>query len=184
MDNIKPLEIWKKSHWMFSLYIQGLIICFSRLETHIKAGDINGAGIELETAAQLMLSSAAAMQMAGSFGKQTYNESIRKMMMPPHVKSENFSGLMHWDHAYLMTILKKLRPMYSNLPDSLQPQYDRFISAYKVICTSHKAICEQFGGAESGSLRSSSYTAIDMLDKFEQQRLRLIDPRKCSSESL
>jgi hypothetical protein len=176
MTNVEAREIWKKSHWMFSIYTQCLIICLSRFEKEIEFGNINNAGIELETAAELMLASARAMELAGSFSQQVFREQVRPTMMPPNVKSEDFSALMHWDHAYLMTLLKKIQPLYKTLPVSLQPQHNKFISAYKVVCASHKNVCQKFGGGEAGSLRAPEHTAVHMLDKFEQNRLRLIDP--------
>jgi hypothetical protein len=176
MTNVQAMEIWKKSHWAFSVYIQCLIICLRRFEMEIKLGNIDEAGIELETAADLMLASAAAMELAGSFNRQMFEDKIRPMMMPPNVQSEDFSGLMHWDHTYLMTVLKKIQPLYKALPASLQPQHNKFISAYKVVCASHKSVCQKFGGDEVGSLRAPQHTAVDMLDKFQQNRLRLIDP--------
>jgi hypothetical protein len=176
MTNVEAIEIWKKSHWTFSVYIQCLIICLGRFQMEIEDGNINAAGIELETAAELMLASAAAMELAGIFTRQIFEENIRPMMMPPNVISEDFSGLMHWDHTYLMTVLKKIQPLYKALPAALQPQHNKFISAYKVVCASHKAVCQKFGGEEAGSLRAPQHTAVDMLDKFQQNRLRLMDP--------
>lgn len=176
MTDVETLEIWKKSHWMFSVYIQCLIICLRRFEMELKAENISKAGIELETAAELMLASATAMELAGSFSRQGYEDEVRPRMMPPNVKSEDFSGIMHWDHAHLITVLKHLQPLYKTLPAALQTQHDKFISAYKVVCASHKAVCQKFGGSETGSLRSPQYTAVGMLDKFERNRLRIIDP--------
>jgi len=176
MTNVEAIEIWKKSHWIFSVYTQCLIICLRRFEREIECGNINNAGIELETAAELMHASAIAMELAGSFSQQVFQDQVRPMMMPPNVKSEDFSALMHWDHAHLMTVLKTIQPLYKTLPVSLQPQHNKFISAYKVVCASHKTVCEKFGGSEAGSLRAPEHTAVDMLDKFERNRLRLIDP--------
>jgi NOL1/NOP2/fmu family ribosome biogenesis protein len=147
MTNVEAMEIWKKSHWMFSIYTQCLIICLSRLEKEIELGNINNAGIELETAAELMLASARAMEVAGSFSQQVFQDMVRPTMMPPNVKSEDFSALMHWDHAYLMILLKRMQPLYKTLPVCLQPQQNKFISAYKVVCASHKTVCQKFGGA-------------------------------------
>lgn len=176
MTNIEPMEIWQKYHWIFSVYIQSLIICLQRFKKEIESENLNEAGIELETAAELMIASAAAMKEAGSFTRQIYEDKIRPMMTPPNVKSENFSGLMHWDHAHLTTILRKIQPLYKTLPDSLQIQHDKFISAYAILSDSHKNVCQKFGGDEMGSLRELNHTAIDMLNKFERNRLRLINP--------
>lgn len=68
MTNVDSLEIWKKSHWMFSVLIQCLIICLRRFEMALKVENIKEAGIELETAAELMLASAIAMEL-GKFSQ-------------------------------------------------------------------------------------------------------------------
>lgn len=175
-NNVEPLDIWKKSHWLFSVYIQCLIVCLRRFQAELEVGNIKNAGIELETAAELMLASGAAMKLAGSFSRQSFESEVRPKMMPPNVKSDDFSGLMHCDHAHLVTLCKKIQTLYKTLPASLQPQHEKFILAYKVLFASHKGVCEKFGGGEMGSLRSPESTAVDMLEKFERSRLRLIDP--------
>lgn len=182
MTDIEPMKLWQKHHWVFSVYIQGLIICLRRFATQIESGNLNEAGIELETAANLMLASATAMKLAGNFTRQMYEDRVRPMMIPPSVKSEQFSGLMHWDHAHLITVLKKIQPLYKTLPASLQSQHHKFIAAYKILSASHMAVCQKFGGGEIGSLRERKHTAIDMLNKFERNRLRLIDPNSQLSE--
>lgn len=187
MSNIEAMEIWQKYHWIFSVYIQNLIICLKRFQIQIESENLNDARIELETASELMIASAAAMKEAGSFARQMYEDEIRPMMAPPNVKSEKFSGLMHWDHAYFITVLKQLKPIYKTLPASLEPQHKKFVLAYKILSDSHKGICSKFGGNEVESLREvnhaslNNHTAIDMLNKFEQNRLRLIDPITHSS---
>ena len=180
MSDVEPIEIWKKSHWIFFIYIQCLIITLCRFENELRGGNVKDAGIELETAAELMLASAAAMELAGSFTRQQYEDKIRPIMMPPHVKAEDFSGLMSWEHAYLISIWKKIQPLYKTMPVTLQPQHNKFISAYKILSASHKAVCERFGGGETGSLRLPKHTAVDLLNKFEQNRLQLISSSRQS----
>jgi hypothetical protein len=174
MNKVNPLEIWKKSHWIFSAYIQSLIICLLRLEMELNAGNLTNVAIEMETATELILGSAAAMELAAYFNKQQYETEVRPLMTPPHVKSEEFSGLMHWDHAYLIAVLKRIQPLYKTLPASLKNHHEKFMGAYKILFNSHKGICQKFGGNEQGSLRSTEHTAIDVLDKFERNRLRLV----------
>lgn len=174
MSDIDALQIWKKSHWVFSVYIQALIICLLRFEISLQTSNFTAANTELETATDLILASAAIMELAGSFSKYQYNQEVRLQMTPPHVQSDNFSGIMHWDHAYLVNILKRLSPVFKDLPSEIRPQQEKFMLAYKTLFTSHKEVCQKFGGDESGSLRSQGHTALDILSKFEKNRLRLI----------
>lgn len=178
MTDIEPLQIWKKSHWIFSVYIQSLIICLLRFENYIKVSNLAEAKIELETATNLILASAGAMRIAGNFSQQEYTQRVRPQMIPPHVKANDFSGIMHWDHAYLVNLLKNLSPIFKDLPPELKLQQEKFIYAYQIVFATHKEVCQKFGGNESGSLRSQGYTAIDVLSKFEQNRLRLITAKK------
>lgn len=175
MTNLDPLQIWKGFHWSFFVNIQGLILTLRRFEIALIANNLPNAQVELETATILILASSAAMELAGSFSKQEY-EQVRKTMSPPHVQSNDFSGLMSWEHASLVKVWQILHPVFQTLPATLQPQHDQFISAYLTLATAHKAVCQKFGGGETGSLRSDKSTAVDTLDKFGQNRWRLIDP--------
>lgn len=174
MNKIKPQLIWKGFHWSFFINIQGLIICLGRFEMFLTRGELVKAQVELETAADLMLASSATMKLAGSFSRQEYENQVRPAMTPPHVKSPSFSGLMSWEHASLIQIWKKLSPVFEELPIALKPQHERFVAAYLKLVTAHKAVCEKFGGAEAGSLRFSKSRAVDTIDKFGQNRWRLI----------
>ncbi len=109
-------EIWKGFHWSFFVNVQALIICLRRFESSLLLGDITTARTELETATDLMLASGASMQLAGSFSKQEYDSHIRPKMSPPYVQSDNFSGLMSWEHATLMQLWKRLSPTFKNIP--------------------------------------------------------------------
>ncbi|MGI2905666.1 siderophore biosynthesis protein [Tolypothrix sp. VBCCA 56010] len=142
----------------------------------IETGNLDDAVIELKTATELIIASAKAMEVTGSLTKQQYEEQIRPMMIPPHLKSDNFSGIMLWDRAYLISILKKMSLVFKTLPASLQSQHEEFISALMVLFTAHKAICQKFVGDDSGSLRNSKFLAVNILNKFEQNRLQLISP--------
>ena len=174
MTQINPLITWKGFHWSFFINVQGLIISMSRFEQLITLANIELAKIELRTAANLMLASAASMELAGDFSREEYENYIRPTMMAPKVQSDDFSGLMFWDHAYLMIIWKKIQPRFKNMPPALQVEQEEFISAYMVLSKSHKKVCSKFGGNDLGSLRSSSKTAIQSLEKFEQSRKKLI----------
>ena len=174
MKKIKPEIIWKGFHWSFFINVQGLIISMLRFEKLMNIENIQLAGIELKTATNLMLAAAASMELAGDFSRQEYEQHIRPTMMPPKVQSDDFSGLMFWDHAYLMKIWKKIQPRFKNMPLALKSEQDEFVLAYMALCKSHKKVCSKFGGNEVGSIRSQNTTAIETLEKFEQNRIKSI----------
>ncbi len=181
MNQPNSHQIWQGFHWSFFVNIQGLTICLTRFENHLKSGNISQAQIELKTATDLMLASGSAMSLAGSFSRAEYEQQIRPTMTPPNVLSTDFSGLMSWDHAWLMQIWKRLRPHFEQLPTALQPQHKRFVQAYFELATAHKAVCEKFGGEESGSLRFDRGNALKTLDKFALSRWQQIDPHHTTS---
>ena len=178
MTQENSYQIWKGFHWSFFVNIQGLIICLSRFENALTSGNLSQAQIELKTATDLMLASGAAMSLAGSFSRDEYEEYIRPTMAPPHVQSADFSGLMSWDHAWLMQIWKRLRPYFKQLPAPLEPEHERFVQAYFELATAHKAVCEKFGGEETGSLRFDRGNALKTLDKFALTRSQQLDPAR------
>jgi hypothetical protein len=125
-----------------------------------------------------MLASGAAMELAGSFSRQAYEQQVRPSMMPPAVQADNFSGLMSWEHAVLMQIWKRLRSVFQSLPPQLEAQHQQFIDAYFALVTAHKAVCQKFGGDAAGSIRFEAGNAIDTLDKFAQIRWQALDPNR------
>ncbi|MEO1800671.1 MAG: siderophore biosynthesis protein [Cyanobacteria bacterium J06629_2] len=174
--SIDPQTIWQGFHWSFFINIQGLIVCLRRFEMFMARNDFAQAEIELQTATELMLASSASMILAGSFSQQEYETQVRAMMMPPHVESANFSGLMSWEHSALVQVWKRLRPILASLPEVLKPEHHRFVDAYAHLANSHRSVCEKFGGDRSGSLRCKDNTALDTLDKFTSRRQLLINP--------
>ncbi|MEL7038320.1 MAG: siderophore biosynthesis protein [Cyanobacteria bacterium J06592_8] len=182
MNKENSYQVWQGFHWSFFVNIQGLIICLSRFENYLNSENFDRAETELKTATDLMLASGAAMALAGSFSHDEYEQYIRPMMAPPHVKSADFSGLMSWDHACLMKLWKRLRPRFKSLPSTLKSQHEQFIQAYIELATAHKAVCEKFGGEETGSLRFDRGNAIKTLDKFSLRRLEMIAPEQQSKK--
>ncbi|MEM9272770.1 MAG: siderophore biosynthesis protein [Cyanobacteria bacterium P01_F01_bin.143] len=175
----KKLEqLWIGFHWLFFVDVQGLIICLLRFENQLEANNLIEAEVELATATKLMLASGSAMELAGSFSREEYEQQVRPTMMPPQVRSENFSGLMSWDHALLMKIWKRLSPVFKTLPTELHAQHREFVAAYLTLANSHTAVCDQFGGSEKGSLRCSKSSAVSRLELFGKNRLKLIDPKR------
>jgi hypothetical protein len=174
-DCISANEIWKKFHHVFFSDIQALIICLKRFHQAMQIDDILQAREELLTASNLLRASGAAMTLAGSFTRQGYEADVRLTMMPPNVQSDNFSGLMSYDHAVLMSVWKQLTPHFRTLPLVLESAHLEFVAAYQELATGHRQVCEKFGGGDNKSLRSTN-TALDTLDKFAQSRLQTIDP--------
>jgi hypothetical protein len=176
-------QLWSGFHWLFFVDVQGLIICLLRFERQLTAGNFSKAEVELGTATKLMLASGAAMELAGSFSRKEYEQQIRPMMMPPQVRSENFSGLMSWDHALLIKIWKRLSPVFGTLPVELNAQYEHFVAAYITLSDAHTAVCDRFGGNEKGSLRCNKTSAVSKLENFADNRLKLLDPNHRVSDS-
>ena len=151
-------------------------MCLRRFEAAIALNDIPSAQVELDTATTLMLASGASMELAGSFSTQDYESVVRPSMTPPHVQSDNFSGLMSWEHAVLVQLWKRLSPTFAALPPALHPHHDRFVAAYAELARSHKVVCKKFGGDEGGSIRFERSTATDTLEQFGRVRTQTLDP--------
>lgn len=176
MLKLTPQEIWQGFHWSFFINIQGLIICLRRFDLELIDGNLQQARIELKTATKLMLASGASMELAGSLSPELYEAEIRPSMMPPHVKSHDFSGLMSWEHSVLIKVWKQLRPHFANLPTELKAEHQAFVDAYLYLAKSHRAVCQKFGGEEAGSLRFERSCAVDVLDAFARSRYQFINP--------
>lgn len=179
-----PIDIWQGFHWSFFINVQALILSLRRFEAQLASGNYYQAEVELATATELMLASGASMHLAGSFSNAQYQQSVRPTMSPPQVSADNFSGLMSWEHAALMQIWKNLRSSFETLPPTIKPQHQAFVQAYRSLAAAHRAVCEKFGGSDSGSLRFNQSCAVETLDKFSQSRQSLIDrDRKKAWES-
>lgn len=176
-----PHEIWQEFHWAFFLNTQGLILCLRRFGQCVDRGDLAAAGVELETATVLMEASAAAMALAGSFTREDYLGEIRSSMMPPHVQSDNFSGLMSWEHGVLVNLWRSLRPRFQTLPEALAPAHRRFADAYRAMAAGHVNVCAKFVGQQARSLRYDDRDALETLRRFERSRVAMIDPPQSPS---
>jgi hypothetical protein len=182
---LSPLQIWKKGHWVFLVFSQALILSLNRLVDAIGNDLIDQAKLEFETAAELMYASGAAMKFTGNFTREKYESEIRPTMITGNfqslVQSENLSGLMMWDHDYLINVIckQKLLPIMKTLPSLLEAEHEKFVRAYQCgISDGHRSICAEFGGGEIGSLIAAceSSAAIKTLEKFENSRVKLLDP--------
>ncbi|ODN72172.1 siderophore biosynthesis protein [Methylobrevis pamukkalensis] len=171
-----PLAIWREFHWAFFLDVQGLILCLGRFEAHLAEGRLAAAEEELDTASVLLTASAAAMEMAAAFTREVYETTVRVSMTPPTVRSEDFSGLMSWEHGVLVNLWRRLRPRFADLPEQLAPAHADFVRAYRDLAVSHTGVCAKFVGSQAGSLRFDDRTAVETLRRFGRSRLGLIDP--------
>lgn len=173
-----PHSIWREFHWSFFLNVQGLIICLRRFEKQLELGVLNAAEQELNTASTLLTASAASMELAASFTRDVYESTIRVSMTPPSVESDDFSGLMSWEHGVLINIWRRLRPSFADLPEQLEAAHLAFVSAYRDLAERHTGVCARFVGSEAGSLRFDDRNAIETLRRFGRSRLSLIDPNE------
>jgi hypothetical protein len=171
-----PLAIWREFHWAFFINVQGLILCLGRFEAQLQRGLLQAAEEELNAASVLLTASAASMELAAGFTRDVYETKVRVTMMTPAVKSENFSGLMSWEHGVLINLWRRLRPRFAELPEQLAPAHATFVRAYQHLATSHTGVCAKFVGEEAGSLRFSDRNAVETLRRFGRSRLGLIDP--------
>ncbi|MEM9302260.1 MAG: siderophore biosynthesis protein [Pseudomonadota bacterium] len=177
-----PLRVWKRLHWSFFVNTQGLTIALLRFERALEAGNEVAAREELRDAAVLMRAAGASMRLAGSFSAEDYQERVRPTMTPPAIGADNFSGLMSWDHARLIRLWRRLRPVFADLPESLREAHDDFVAAYRVLATSHHAVCSRFAG-DGGSLRNKDQSATKALRRLERRRLELIDPPRGKTDT-
>lgn len=171
-----PYAIWREFHWAFFLNVQGLIVALRRFQMQLERGLFAAAEEELTTASALLISSAASMELAASFTKDVYESTVRVSMTQPAVESDDFSGLMSWEHAVLVGVWRDLRSVFENLPQELTFAHSGFVAAYRHLAESHTGVCARFVDSDAGSLRLGDRSAVETLRRFERGRLTLIDP--------
>ncbi|MGR3742642.1 MAG: hypothetical protein ACU0BC_00610 [Pseudooceanicola nanhaiensis] len=169
-------RVWQDFHWAFFLNTQGLILSLRRFALFLDREDTAAARCELETATEIMNASAASMHLAGSFGRDVYEDDIRPSMTPPNVQSDGFSGLMSWEHGVLVDLWRTLRPRFDSLPKALAPAHEAFVRAYRNMADGHTKVCSKFVGEDARSLRYEDRNAIVTLERFKANREALIDP--------
>lgn len=170
------MTLWKRFHWAFFVNTQGLTMALLRFERFFHEGDLEGARRELVSAATLMRASGASMQLAGSFSRQAYQEEVRPSMMPPAMETAGFSGLMSWDHSSLIELWRRLGPVFSAMPETLDAEYRDFVAAYGTLAQSHTAVCARFVQKGEGSIRYESDEAVESLRRFRKGREAMLDP--------
>ncbi|MDD1413641.1 hypothetical protein MEN41_02895 [Dolichospermum sp. ST_con] len=172
IDN--PLLIWKRYHWLFFVFVQGNILCMHRLKKEMRKESMIQVGVILKSMSKLMLASGASMIFAGTPEHQEYENGIRPTMMPPNVNSADFSGLMSYDHAYLINLWNQEKKLFKLIPSFLSPAYEEFLKAHEFLALSHKFVCQKYGGDQTGSLRENRVTALENLEKINNSRRRTI----------
>jgi hypothetical protein len=183
-SDITVLDRWRKGHWVFLVFTQALIIGLKRFIEAVNNSDLDLAKVELNGATQLLWASGAVMKITGNFKREQYENEVKFTMTPGHsqslVQSEALSGLMMWDHDYLVNVIwkKELLPIFKKLPTSLQTEHESFVRAYQEgLSLGHKNICTKFGGSERESLTANHCSpALKNLEKFEVNRLKMLDP--------
>jgi len=168
------LLIWKKYHWIFFVFMQGKILSFIHFKKQMRQENIVQIGSILKLMSQLMLASGASMLFAGASQRKAYENEIRPSMMPPNVNSPDFSGLMSYDHAYLIYLWNQEKELFKLIPPFLKLPYEEFLDAHKFLALAHKFVCQKYGGDEGGSLREKKVTALENLEILNASRRRLI----------
>jgi hypothetical protein len=173
-DNDNALLIWKRYHWLFFVFLQGNILCMLHLRKEMRKENMVQVGVILKLMSQLMLASGSSMIFAGVSDSQEYEDEIRPTMMPPNVKSPDFSGLMSYDHSYLMNLWNKDKKLFKLMPSFLDSAYQEFIDGHKFLALAHQFVCNKYGGHQIGSLREKKITALENLEEFNNARRKLI----------
>ncbi|MFB8790661.1 MAG: hypothetical protein U7123_17855 [Potamolinea sp.] len=131
------------------------------------------------------------MKITGKFNREQYENEVRFTMTLGHpqslVQSEALSGLMMWEHNYLVNLIwkKELLQIFKNIPNFLQSEHKNFVHAYQEgLSRVHRNICTKFGVTERESLIAShSNTAWKNLEKFEVNRLKMLNPQNLVSSN-
>ncbi|MDJ0500700.1 MAG: hypothetical protein PX483_07570 [Nostocales cyanobacterium LE14-WE4] len=173
-NELEGIVIWKKYHWLFFVFMQGNILCMLHLKKEMRTENMVQVGVILKSMSKLMLASGASMIFAGTPQSQEYENEIRPTMMPPYVNSPDFSGIMSYDHAYLINLWKTERELFKLIPTVLNSAYEEFLEAHEFLALAHKFVCNKYGGSQEGSLRKKGVTALETLEKFSYSRRRLI----------
>jgi hypothetical protein len=164
---------WISGHRLFFLVIQASVMCLDDLRQ-----DMDGVRRErdrktLVNLARLMHLSAGAMRYTGDFSVETYRNLIRPSM------PDSFSGLDNVDHASLMKCLSAIRPGAEHLEREFPSEYASYKSSIRQAYDAHIWVCERFvSDASSLRTQASELPASQVLEKFRDKRLALLDTRK------
>jgi hypothetical protein len=175
-----PARRWLTGHQLFFSLIQGAIVGLNWFGTAIEAGPSAEADQALQLAAAFMRSSAVAMKLTSDFAPEDYETAVRPAMAPPRVRA-GFSGLQTRDHAYLVRLFGRLKPVFLTLDrrEAHQEFIESVVSAY----AAHEFICARFRGDVLPSLRMEAASrgkiqrpGTAVIREMMRARLALVNP--------
>lgn len=167
-------ERWQVGHHLFFGYVQALIVICDRLADCLQADQIEQARVEMARATQVLWGVSVTFKLTGSFSQAAYDGYVRPNMFEA---AEGFSGMWSHDHDFLVKkVLRRLKPIFSNPPEALAGDMQKFRQAFAVMYDSHKYVCGKFEGDAPSLLmgEDAQKTAVGMIDTFKQNRLRTL----------
>ena len=106
---IKVMPRWIRGHQIFAALTQGLIFSFHAMAHALRSGN----GQEMRRWADLTISlfrgSGSAFELTGDYSAEDYTILVRPSMMPPACPI-GLSGLMSFDHRFLIQTIRDMRP--------------------------------------------------------------------------
>jgi hypothetical protein len=175
----EPRIQWEIGHRLFFTLTQCITVALSCFAAEYAAGNTGQSVVALNLATTLMRAAATSMRFASDFPAADYHADVRLSMRPPHV-GPGFSGVMGRDHQVLVSLLRRLRPIFSSL-DRAATALDEFRAATRGLFTAHELVCSKFGGDDLPSLLmetrgtcSPTETASTVARRLSQRRLSLI----------
>jgi len=175
-----PAGRWLTGHQLFFSLIQGAIAGLNWFAAAMTAGQSTEADQGLHLAAAFMRSSAVAMKLTSDFAPEDYEAAVRPAMAPPKVRA-GFSGLQTRDHAYLVRLFGRLKPVFLTLgPGEAHQEFtESVVSAY----SAHEFICARFRGDVLPSLRMEAASrgktqrpGTTVIREMMRARLALVNP--------
>jgi hypothetical protein len=175
----EPTVQWEIGHRLFFTLTQCITVALSCFASEYAAGNTDQSVLALNLATILMRASAMSMRFASDFPATHYHADVRPSMRPPHV-DPGFSGVMGRDHQILVSLLRRLRPIFSTL-DRDTAAFDELRAATRGLFTAHELVCSKFGGDDKPSLLMDSrsthnpaVTASTVTRRLSQRRLSLL----------
>jgi len=175
----EPRIQWEIGHRLFFTLTQCITVALSCFASEYAADNTDQSVLALNLATILMRAAAMSMRFASDFPAADYHADVRLSMRPPHVSS-GFSGVMGRDHQVLVSLLRRLRPIFGTL-DRDATTLDEFRAATRGLFTAHEHVCSKFGGDDKPSLLmetrgtcNPTETASTVARRLSQRRLSLI----------
>jgi hypothetical protein len=165
---------WSRGHRIFAVLIQGLVVALGCL-TSRRPADVEPTAA-LAITVRLMRAATAALRLAADLPAARYAQWIRPRMAPPHAPP-GVSGTWWSDHAYMVTMLRKLWPWLPQLDKSNPSQMMALRRELTMTYAAHRSICAAFVGPSASSLLSASggIPATTALARLSTSRQRLLN---------